>query len=116
MTAFPRGGRASAGPIGLVLVVLLVALAAGWLMSSSTGSSNRLTLIGRITGRVSVASDSGGKVCVTPDGGDADRCAGLYRRPEDPPLVVGQLLSVSVGELRTGPAETIEVFILEPPE
>jgi hypothetical protein len=97
-------------------VVLVVSAAVGgWLAGSATASSSRLTFVGELSGRVSVASVSGAKVCIAPADGGADRCGALYRGPDDRPLVVGDSASVAIARLRTGPAETTEIFIVEQP-
>jgi hypothetical protein len=106
-------GRAPAGPIAIVLLALAAATG-GWIAGASAHSSGALTVVGELRGRVSVVSENGGKVCIAPTGGDADRCSGLYRGPSERTIVVGDTVSVAIAELRSGPAETTEIFILEP--
>ena len=113
MISAPAKRGASAGPIAIVLLVVCAAVA-GWFAGSWGRSSGTLMLTGHVTGRVSVASESGGKVCINPAEGGADRCAGLYRSPDDPTPRVGDAISVAIGQVRTSPSETIELFILEP--
>lgn len=109
----PAGGRPLAGPIATLLLVTGAAIA-GWLGGSWAHSAGPLALTGHLTGRVSLVSETGGKVCVTPTEGSADRCAGLSQRPDHAPPRVGDAISVSTGLLRTSSSESIEVFILEP--
>jgi hypothetical protein len=109
--------RCPVAPAGPLLIAALVVGAAigGWLAGSSSRTSSAMNVIGEVSGRISVANEGGTKVCVTPRDGGADRCAGVYLGPNDQPLRVGDVVSLIVGELRTGPAETIEILILERP-
>jgi hypothetical protein len=99
-----------------IVIAAMVASAAigGWLAGSSAKSFEGLSVTGELTGRLSVVSESGAKVCIVPASGGPERCSGLYRGPSDRSLAVGDTVSVAIGQLRTGPAETTEIFILEP--
>jgi hypothetical protein len=108
-----RGGRASAGPVAIAVLTLGAAIG-GWLAGTSAHSSGLLMPVGELTGRVSVANEAGTKVCISPASGGADRCSALYRGPSERRLEVGDGVSVAIAELRTGPAQTTEIFILEP--
>ena len=105
--------RPPAGPITVALLIVAAAVT-GWIAGSWAHSSGAATIVGDVTGRVSVVSESGAKVCISPSGGGADRCSGLYRGPSDRAIRAGDVVSVAVAELRTGPGETTEIFILEP--
>ena len=113
MRSSTPGGRAGAGPAAIVVLAAVAAIG-GWIAGSRAHSSGPLVLVGELTGRVSVLSEAGTKVCITPASGGADRCSGLWRGPSERAIVVGDAVSVAIGELRTGPAETTEIFILEP--
>ena len=113
MTAVVASGRFAIRPLAIAVLVVCAAMG-GWLAGSWPASRGGLAFTGHLTGRVSVASESGGKICVNPADGGADRCAGLYRRPDDASPAVGDTISVAIGQLRTTPSETIDIFILEP--
>jgi hypothetical protein len=97
------------------LLLILVAAIGGWLAGSVAAAPGRLAVIGELSGRVSVANETGSKVCITPADGGTDRCGALYRDLDDRPPVVGATASVTIARLRTGAAETTEIFILERP-
>jgi hypothetical protein len=102
-----------AGPIPIAGLTLAAAIA-GWAACAWIQGAGPVAITGELTGRVSVISESGAKVCITPVSGGADRCAGLYRGPTEKPIRPGDSLEVAIAELRTGPGETTEIFILEP--
>jgi hypothetical protein len=106
--------RVTSRTAAMVLLVLVTAIG-GWLAGSAACSAGRLVVIGELAGRVSVANETGSKVCITPADGGMDRCGALYRDLDDRPPVVGATASVTIARLRTGAAETTEIFILERP-
>jgi hypothetical protein len=106
-------GRSAVRPIVIAAMVVSAAIG-GWLAGSSAKSFEGLSMTGELTGRLSVVSESGTKVCIAPANGGPERCSGLYRGPSDRILRVGEIVWVATGQLRTGPSETTEIFILEP--
>ena len=113
--AMSAPSRTRVPPRPAALVLLLLAAIGGWLAGSVAAAPGRLAVIGELSGRVSVANETGSKVCVTPADGGTDRCGALYRDLDDRPTVVGDAASVAIARLRTGAAETTEIFILERP-
>jgi hypothetical protein len=109
-----RRSAALSRRVGIALLVVAAAVG-GWLAGSAGGASSRLAVVAELSGRVSVASESGAKVCISPAEGGVDRCGVFYRRGDDRPVVVGDSISVAIAELRTGAAETTEIFIVEQP-
>jgi hypothetical protein len=94
-------------------VLLLVALAfvLGWAASVAWAGTARVRLVEEITGTVSVVDASGGSFCLEPAGGGRQRCGEAYQRVDDPPLAVGEVVSVAVGILRLDGDEQ-EIFVI----
>jgi hypothetical protein len=95
---------------GLLLVALAFVL--GWAASTAWSATGRVRLVEEITGTVSVVNESGGSFCLERAGGGRQRCGETYQRRDEPPLAVGDVVSVAVGILRVDGDER-EIFLIE---
>jgi hypothetical protein len=97
-------------PLGL-LVVLAVGVVLGWAGSVAWSTTAQLRLVTELAGTVTVVNQSGGAFCFEPDGG-GQRCGVAYQRRTDPPLALGDRVSIAIGVLRIGPQTWQEIFVI----
>jgi hypothetical protein len=95
-----------------VLLLFVLAFVIGWAACIAWAATSRVRLVEQITGTVSVVNASGGSFCLEPAGSGRQRCGEAYQRVDDPPLAVGNVVSVAVGVLRIDDAER-EIFLIE---
>lgn len=98
------------GPLRL-LVVIAVGAVLGWAGSVAWSTTAQLRLVTQVTGTITVVNQSGGAFCFEADGGE-QRCGVAYQRRTDPPLAVGERVSVAIGVLRIGPRTSQEIFVI----
>ncbi len=94
------------------MVLLVAAFVLGWAASIAWSAGAPLRLAGEIKGTISVLNASGSQFCLDPLDGGRRRCGVTYQRLDDPPLAVGDVVSVAVGVLRHEDGEH-EIFVVE---
>jgi hypothetical protein len=94
------------------LLLVAAAFVLGWAASIAWSSAAPLRLAGEIRGTVSVVNATGSQFCLDPLDGGRRRCGVTYQRMDDPPLAVGDVVSVAVGVLRHEDGER-EIFVVE---
>ena len=92
-------------------LLLAAAFVLGWAASVAWSTTAPLRLVGEVAGTISVVNASGSQFCLDPLDGSPRRCGVTYQRLDDPPLDVGDIVSVAVGVLAHEEGEQ-EIFVI----
>ena len=95
-----------------MLLRLAAAFVLGWAASVAWSAAAPLHLAGEVRGTVSVVNASSSRFCLDPLDGSPRRCGVTYQRLDDPPLAVGDVVSVAVGVLKHEDGDR-EIFVVE---
>jgi hypothetical protein len=94
------------------VLLLAAAFVLGWAAGVAWSTTAPLRLVGEVKGTISVVNESGSQFCLDPLDGSHRRCGVTYQRLDDPPLAVGDIVSVAVGVLVHEDGEQ-EIFVIQ---
>ena len=113
-TAFtaPAPGPAGRSRSPWRVLLLMAAFVLGWAASVAWSTTAELRLVDEIRGTIRVVNASGSQFCLDPLDGSRQRCGVAYQPLDDPPLAVGDVVTMAVGVLKHEDGEQ-EIFVIE---
>lgn len=98
-----------------IVIALVAGVAIGWQIGGGMGrAAGPIELRESFSGSIAQIDAGGGHACVVPDSPlpKDQRCATILRRPDAPPLRVGDHVGISQQMIRTQDQVLTEVFVI----